>query len=97
MAAGYKTGGRQKGTPNKRTAALAERLEDRGCDPMAALVEIAQDAETPRELRVRIYGDLLPFLYPRRPESSLARFALTDDNEVGSFARGRGRGRTRET
>ncbi len=66
MAAGYKTGGRQKGTPNKRTAALAERLEERGCDPVAALVEIAQAVGTPRELRVRIYGDLLPFLYPRR-------------------------------
>jgi len=46
MAAGCKTGGCQKGTPNKRTAALAERLEERGCDPVAALVEITQDAET---------------------------------------------------
>ena len=40
MAAGCKTGGSQKGTPNKRTAGPAERLEERGCDPVAALVEI---------------------------------------------------------
>nr|BAH89625.1 hypothetical protein [uncultured bacterium]BAH90129.1 hypothetical protein [uncultured bacterium] len=66
MAAGRKTGGRQKGTPNKRTEALAEALEEHGCDPVAALVRIAQDAETPRELRARILSDLLPYLYPRR-------------------------------
>ena len=73
MAEGYKTGGRQKGTPNKRTAALAELLDDHGCDPVAALVGIAQDAETPRELRARIFGDLLPFLYPRRKAIELER------------------------
>ena len=61
------------GTPNKRTAALAELLDEHGCDPVAALVGIAQDAETPRELRARIFGDLLPFLYPRRKAIELER------------------------
>jgi hypothetical protein len=66
MATGYKTGGRQKGTPNKRTQELAERMDELGCDPAAALIGIAQDPDTSRELRARIFGDLLPFLYPRR-------------------------------
>lgn len=55
MAQGDKTGGRQKGTPNRRTAVLAELLDEHGCDPVAALVGIAQDADTPRELRAHFW------------------------------------------
>ena len=48
MALGYKTGGRQKGTPNKNRAALMAMLDDAfpSYDPLLALVEIAQDPET---------------------------------------------------
>jgi hypothetical protein len=34
MALRKKTGGRAKGTPNKTTLAVAERLEAIGCDPL---------------------------------------------------------------
>lgn len=34
-----KTGGRKKGTPNKRTVDVMNRLNDLGCDPIALLVE----------------------------------------------------------
>ena len=46
MAMGYKTGGRQKGTPNKNRAVLIERLSERfpNYDPVIALAELAQDA-----------------------------------------------------
>ena len=38
---GERRGGRQKGTPNKKTAAIAERLERLGCDPIEGMAKIA--------------------------------------------------------
>jgi hypothetical protein len=66
MALGRKTGGRQTGTPNKRTAHLAERLEALGCDPVGELVNLAQAADIDPTIRVRCYIDLLAYLYPKR-------------------------------
>lgn len=40
-----KTGGRQKGTPNKRTQEIQEKLEKLGCDPIEGLARIAKQAE----------------------------------------------------
>lgn len=48
---------------------------------MAALAEIAQDAETPREPRVRTYGDLLPFLYRRRKAMARGDFECRAERE----------------
>jgi hypothetical protein len=66
MALGRKTGGRQKGTPNKRTADLAERLEALGCDPVGELASLAMDPATEPALKARCYIDLLAYLYPKR-------------------------------
>ena len=38
---GERRGGRQKGTPNKKTAAIAEKLERLGCDPIEGMAMIA--------------------------------------------------------
>jgi len=43
MAHGWKSGGRKKGTPNKRTLELTERLEALGCDPIEAMALIAMN------------------------------------------------------
>ncbi len=40
---GERRGGRQKGTPNKRTAAATETLEALGCDPIAGMARIAMN------------------------------------------------------
>jgi hypothetical protein len=66
MAAGLKTGGRKKGTPNKRTMELAERLEAMGCDPLEGMARIAMDPESPPELRGRMYAELAQYVYPKR-------------------------------
>jgi len=63
---GQKHGGRAKGTKNKRTVALEEKLEALGCDPFEDLVTIAQDATTPLELKVNILKDLLQYVAPKR-------------------------------
>lgn len=67
MALGYKTGGRQKGTPNKNRAALLAKLEDSfpTYDPLLALVEIAQDPETDLSMRVDCHKTLASYLYPK--------------------------------
>lgn len=38
---GRNNGGRKKGTPNKSTGTLAERIRLSGCDPFAVLADIA--------------------------------------------------------
>jgi len=61
-----KTGGRTKGTPNRATSALNEKLEVLGCDPVEGLVKIAQNPNTPVALKVNIFENLLPYVYPKR-------------------------------
>jgi hypothetical protein len=48
MAAGYKTGGRKAGTPNKKRSIL-EICDSAGLDPFAKLAEIAKNDEHPRQ------------------------------------------------
>ena len=66
MALGQKTGGRKKGTPNKRTQEIQTKLETLGCDPIERMARIATDEANPPELRLKAYSDLAPYLYPKR-------------------------------
>lgn len=61
---GTKTGGRAKGTPNKKTTELMELLGD--YNPIQRLIEIAQDENTSLDMQVKINLDLLPYIYPKR-------------------------------
>jgi hypothetical protein len=68
MAAGRKTGGRVKGTPNRRTQAVAEKLASLDCDPISAMARIAQQAEEEgdKSLAARLYTELAPYTAPKR-------------------------------
>ena len=66
MAFGRKTGGRHKGTANKRTLQAAELLEELCCDPIRGIAEIAANTEHPIELRARMYAELAHYVYPKR-------------------------------
>jgi hypothetical protein len=66
-----KTGGRQPGTPNKKTHELVVKLERLGCDPIAGLAQFAMDSETSRELRVRCYTELAQYVHPKRKAMEL--------------------------
>ena len=59
-----KTGGRNRGTPNRSTAALQEKLTVLDCDPMSELVKIAKDPVTETGLRVNIFSTLLRYTVP---------------------------------
>jgi hypothetical protein len=66
MALGRKTGGRVKGTPNKGTVAVAERLEAIGCDPIEGMARIAMDIKTPIDIRAKLYSELAQYIAPKR-------------------------------
>jgi hypothetical protein len=59
-----KTGGRVRGTPNRSTAALQEKLATLGCDPMAELVKIAKDPKTETGYKVNIFSTLMRYTVP---------------------------------
>lgn len=63
---GERRGGRTKGTPNKLTMDVAERLAAAGCDPILGMVQIAQDEKAPLELRARMYSELAQYTAPKR-------------------------------
>jgi len=59
-----KTGGREKGTPNRDTAVLREKLVALGCDPTEELVKIARDPKTETGTKVSIYSLLMRHTSP---------------------------------
>jgi hypothetical protein len=66
MAIGRKTGGRAKGTPNKKTLEVQERLAEMGCDPIEGMARIALDESNPPELRGKMFAELAQYLHPKR-------------------------------
>jgi hypothetical protein len=73
-----KTGGRQKGTPNRSTLVLRQKLAELGCDPVAELVTIARDPKTNIGQRVDIYSSFLRYTHPLpKPVGS------SDDDNIG--------------
>lgn len=59
-----KTGGRKKGTPNKRTLAFSDTLEARGVDLVGEILDIANGL--PAREKIGIYLNLLPYQFPKR-------------------------------
>ena len=63
---GKKTGGRQRGTPNRRTQEAQEILAELNCDPLVGMAKIAQDEANSPELRGRMLAELAAYAYPKR-------------------------------
>ena len=74
-----KTGGRKLSTPNKRSQALLERLEELGCNPIEGLARIALDPATKPDLKVRSFAELAQYHYPKRKAMDLS---LDGGNEL---------------
>ena len=66
MSLGKKTGGRQKGTPNKRTLEAWQILAELDCDPIEGMAKIAMDEKASPELRGRMLAELAGYAYPKR-------------------------------
>lgn len=63
---GERRGGRQKGTPNKRTKAVTETLATLGCDPIAGMAHIAMDENADLGIRAQMYKELAQYVAPKR-------------------------------
>lgn len=63
-----KTGGRKKGTPNKRTRERAEALaaiKASGKDPISFFADLLRNEGAPLELRFQAAKELAPYIHPR--------------------------------
>jgi len=75
MAKGFKTGGRQVGTPNRRTQEVREQLIGLGCDPIEGMARLALDPSNSAELRARMYSELAQYVAPKRKAVDLSATA----------------------
>lgn len=72
MANGRKTGGRQKGTPNRQTVDVAAKLDALGCDPITGMATIAMDKTADLDLRAKMYAELAQYIAPKRKALDLS-------------------------
>jgi hypothetical protein len=63
---GERRGGRQKGTPNRASTEISEKLAALGCDPIAGMAQLAMDPTNSPELRGRMFAELAPYAFPKR-------------------------------
>ena len=63
---GERRGGRQKGTPNKKTLDVANCLQALGCDPIKGMALIAMDEGNTPELRGKMFSELAQYIAPKR-------------------------------
>ena len=55
-----------KGYKKLKTRLLEEKLEELNHDPLAAVIALAKDENTPLEIRVKLDMDLIGYVFPKR-------------------------------
>jgi len=93
MAYGYKTGGRRKGTPNKRTNELERQIKKhcRGFNPVVEMIKLYQDEDTPPELKVYLLREITPYLFPKRKavnvdlQAEVDNYVVEEKKKTGSI------------
>lgn len=65
MAKGEKTGGRQKGTPNKATAKLVEEVRATGETPLEYKLRVMRDPTVDHDRRDKMAIAAAPFIHPK--------------------------------
>jgi hypothetical protein len=70
LAGTRKTGGRKKGTPNRRTNQLVDQLAKLNLDIPAEIAKVLPDLEP--EARAKVLMDLMSFLFPKRKAIELS-------------------------
>jgi len=64
--------GKKPGTKSYKTLAIEEKLESLGCDPIKAMVELAEDKNTETSIRAKLYCELANYIYPKRKATELS-------------------------
>lgn len=72
MAKGKKTGGRQKGSRNKRTEEQSAAIESSGLTPLDYMLTVLRDAAQDDEVRLDAAKAAAPYVHPK-----LANIELT--------------------
>src|SRR5258708_3690931 len=80
MALGRKTGGRKKGSRNKRPRELIERIEASGLVPLEYMLKVMRDETQPLEVRCEMAKAAAPFVHPR-----LAAMKVQGDKDAPLF------------
>lgn len=65
MAAGKKTGGRTKGTPNKASVERAAKIAASGLTPLDYMLAILRDEDAPDERRDDMAKAAAPYVHPK--------------------------------
>lgn len=63
---GIRLGGRQKGTPNKATAAKAAAVAASGLTPLDYMLMVMRDEQAPPERRDEMAKAAAPYVHPKR-------------------------------
>jgi hypothetical protein len=65
MAKGQKTGGRQKGTPNRATAAKAQEIAESGLTPLQFMLDVMRDPSQEYPVRMDAAKSSAPYVHPK--------------------------------
>lgn len=65
MAQGIKTGGRQKGTPNKATSAFVKEIKATGETPLEYKLRVMRDPTVEHDRRDKMAIAAAPFIHPK--------------------------------
>jgi hypothetical protein len=77
---GERRGGRQKGTPNKKTRQFMERVQASGLVPLEYMLSVMRDETAPPERRDEMAKAAAPFVHPR-----LATTRIQGDKDAPLF------------
>jgi hypothetical protein len=80
MTKGLKTGGRQKGTPNKRTVEFNKNVAETGLRPLEFMLALMRDKDQPLEVRMDMAKAAAPLIHPR-----LASTKVSGDKDAPLF------------
>ena len=72
MARGKKTGGRQKGTPNKNTAERFADLIGAGITPLEYMLQVLRDPSVEHARRQDMAKAAAPYLHPRLAQTEIS-------------------------
>ena len=88
MAVGKKTGGRQKGTPNKATARREREIAKAGDTPLEYMLKVMRDAKADSSRRDDMAKAAAPYVHPKltsmQHKGSIGTYDLTkmSDDEL---------------
>lgn len=71
--------GRKKGSPNKRTKTIEEKLASLKCDPIEGMARIALDESNDIQIRAQMLKELAQYVAPKR---AAMQHTGTDDGPI---------------